>query len=623
MRFKFISGCSSGKPNLFLLIKNNGKAVVFDCGFQSEMPDFSKIEEDVEEVFITHAHADHIGGLTLLKQMFPNAKIYMSEPTAEIGKITIGSLEIKDKYRIPMKEIETTMNSVEFIKEDMLVKFDDYKVMPIRAGHLLGALSYLIRFDSNLILYTGDVSLFELPLAGKFEAPLGNVDVVISESNFTIGIDSFNETLEKIASLVASAIKLKGRVIFPLPAAGRAQEIAAYLAYKIINNEIPHATIYVDGSIRDVIRIYDTYSSNLNGYLAKFYQNMRSSGLIKLVPDYMRKDLVRNEKPLIVLTTSANLKHGQSLFYVEEVFLDENATILFTGRVDDKTIAKRILVSKKGELIEFKGIALSRKCNVVLYELNEHGNVMDLINLLKRISAKALILVHGNELVKNYISQFLLKENSRFAVTDPLEGDMINITKLIKLSKLIKFIEDEEFFEALLERSIYTIKNDYDRNKKIDREYLEGLLEKNDLLIELRNLERIKLLFFIFFRYGVKASYKNYKIDFKFVADVLEVLGESIAEVMGKSAVAKLFQQLNETAPKFFKNLILRGGTMKANLGIEIISMENLKEILENFNANFSRFGVKMPEISEIKKLCEQEILQDKSLKANYERVFG
>ncbi len=623
MKFKFISGCSSGKPNLFLLIKNGRKAAVFDCGFQTEMPDFSKIEEEVEEIFITHGHADHIGGLTLLKQMFPNAKIYMSEPTSEIGKITISSLEIKDRYRIPPKEIEATMNSVEFIKEGSIVKFDDYKVMALRAGHLLGALSYLIKFDSNSILYTGDVSLFELPLAGKFEAPLTNVDVVISESNFTIGMDSFNETIEKIARLVVSAIKLKGKVIFPLPAAGRAQEIAAYLAYKIINNEMPHATIYVDGSIRDVLRIYDAYSSNLNGYLARLYQHMRSSGLIKPVPDYMRKDLVKNEKPLIVLTTSANLKHGQSLFYVEEVFLDENATVLFTGRVDEKTIAKRILLSKKGELIDFKGVALSRKCNVVLYELNEHGNVTDLINLLKRISVKALILVHGNELVKNYLSQFLLKENPRFALADPLEGDVINITSLIKVSKLIKFIEDEEFFEALLERLIYAIKSDYEKNEKINKEYLEEFLEKNDLLIELRNLERIKLLFFIFFRYATKASYKNYKIDFKFVADILEVLSELITEVMGKSAVNKLFQQLNETAPKFFKNLILRGGTMKAHLGIEIISMENLKEILENFNTNFSRFGVNAPDISKIKKLCEQEIASDKNLKANYERVFG
>lgn len=623
MKIKFISGCSAGKPNLITIVKDNGKAIVLDCGFQYEMPDFGKIEEEVEEIFITHAHADHIGGLTMLKRQFPEAKIYMSEPTMEIGKITIGSLEIKNKYKIPMKEIEEVMSEVELIKEGSLLKFEDYKVLPLYAGHVLGALSYLIKIDSTNILYTGDISLTDLPLAGKFDHQGNNIDLIISESNFSIGLDNFKDVIEKIAQQVSATIKIKGRIIMPMPAAGRAQEIAAYLAYKMISNEMPHATIYLDGSIKDVAKIYDKYADFLRGSLRETYLKARSSGLLKLVTDDIRKELIRSERPLIVLATSANLMRGPSMIYVEESFLDENATILFTGRIDEKTIAKRILNSKKGELIEFHGVALSRKCNVAMLEVNEHGNASGLLSLIDKASIKGVILTHGNDLVKHYISQYLLKENSRYAIIEPLEGDIINLTLLMNLLNKNKFVEDEEFFEAILERLIAGIRQEYDAGNAINIEKLEDLLNKNDILVEARNIERAKSLFFVAFRYAVKYSYKNQRVYFDFSAEVLDKLSQIISQVLGKSAVEKLFAQLSDTAPKFFKNLVLKGGTMKANLGIEISSLIALKETIEDFERNFKRFSVRAPSIEEVKKLCEQEIAIDKSLKVVYDRVFS
>ena len=83
-----------------------------------------------------------------------------------------------------------------------------------------------------------------------------------------------------------------------------------------------------------------------------------------------------------------------------------------------------------------------------------------------------------------------------------------------------------------------------------------------------------------------------------------------------------LFNQLNETLPKFFKNLVLKGGTMKAQLNIEISSLPKLKETLKSFEENFSIFNIKAPTIEEIKETCEEEIKANPNLKSIYERVF-
>jgi Predicted exonuclease of the beta-lactamase fold involved in RNA processing len=149
MELKFIGGCTIGKPNL-IVISHNKEGIVLDCGFQYEMPPFDKIDVEVKHIFISHAHADHIGGITILKRKFPEAKIYMSEPTKEIGKITLGSLEIKSKYRIPQKEIEEVLNDVTILGEGDIIKINEnIKVQPISAGHLLGAFSYLFKIDSH------------------------------------------------------------------------------------------------------------------------------------------------------------------------------------------------------------------------------------------------------------------------------------------------------------------------------------------------------------------------------------------------------------------------------------------------------------------------------------------
>ncbi len=112
-------------------------------------------------------------------------------------------------------------------------------------------------------------------------------------------------------------------------------------------------------------------------------------------------------------------------------------------------------------------------------------------------------------------------------------------------------------------------------------------------------------------------------IDFRFASIILDKVSREIERIMGKGTVKELFNQLNETAPKFFKNIILRGGTMKAQLGITIPSKQHLIKTLESFQNNFSAFEVKSPTLEEIEKLCRIEVAQDPSLKLNYEKIFS
>jgi|OSPMetMinimDraft_2_1075162.scaffolds.fasta_scaffold01195_4 Predicted exonuclease of the beta-lactamase fold involved in RNA processing len=625
MELKFIGGCTIGKPNL-IVISHNKEGIVLDCGFQYEMPPFDKIDVEVKHIFISHAHADHIGGITILKRKFPEAKIYMSEPTKEIGKITLGSLEIKSKYRIPQKEIEEVLNDVTILGEGDIIKINEnIKVQPISAGHLLGAFSYLFKIDSHNLFYTGDISLGNLPLAGNISLGYQEIDLAISESNFTLGEESFIESASKIANLVTNVIKIKGKIVMPMPAAGRAQEIATFLAYKMILNDMPYVPIYVDGSIKDVMNIYDRYVGKLRGYLKDYYINARRSGIIKSVNDDMRKSLLTSDKPCIIMTTSANLKHGPSLIYVQNTIMDDRSMILFTGKVEDKTLAKKILNSKRGELIDFNGIALGRKCNIQLVEINEHGTVGEYIKLVQRSPIRGLILIHGNDIIKNYLTQFLIKEKKNLYLNDPKEFDVIDFDLLVRSYSKQTESMDVEIIEYIIEKLVEDLRREYDRTRSLSDLIFSKAMEEQEIYSYIKNKENAKEVFFIFFRYATKFSFIKEEgvIDFRFASIILDKVSREIERIMGKGTVKELFNQLNETAPKFFKNIILRGGTMKAQLGITIPSKQHLIKTLESFQNNFSAFEVKSPTLEEIEKLCRIEVAQDPSLKLNYEKIFS
>jgi len=235
------------------------------------------------------------------------------------------------------------------------------------------------------------------------------------------------------------------------------------------------------------------------------------------------------------------------------------------------------------------------------------------------------LLIHGNDIIKDYVTQFLLKEKRGLYLNDPKDFDVINLDYVVRLTKKVAENIDVEIIEFIIEKIVDEIKREYEKTRSLSDAYFIKLIEEQDIYSYIRNKENAKELFFIFFRYATKISYNKDEgwIDFRFVSLILEKVNTIIEEIMGKGITKELFKQLNDTAAKFFKNIILRGGTMKAQLGINIPSKEQLIKTLESFEKNFSVFDVKSPTLDEIEKLCRTEAIQDPSLKINYEKIFG
>jgi Predicted exonuclease of the beta-lactamase fold involved in RNA processing len=163
-----------------------GHPIILDCGMhpksvgEDALPGFKPIaDRQIEAILISHAHQDHIGTLPVLMRRLPNARIFMTEPTAEIGNTLLhNSVNVMTRQR---EEIGTTLYPL-FTHREIDRASDLWQWCPLRqrfavsgerapqretdaltfeffdAGHVLGSTGILLRGEGRAIFYTGDVN---------------------------------------------------------------------------------------------------------------------------------------------------------------------------------------------------------------------------------------------------------------------------------------------------------------------------------------------------------------------------------------------------------------------------------------------------------------------------------
>src|SRR4029077_17311630 len=92
-------------------IEAAGHGLVLDCGmhpkFEGEeaLPNFKVLgDRRVEAIIISHSHQDHIGTLPLLMRRQPQARVFMTEATSEIGNTLLhNSVNVMTRQREELK----------------------------------------------------------------------------------------------------------------------------------------------------------------------------------------------------------------------------------------------------------------------------------------------------------------------------------------------------------------------------------------------------------------------------------------------------------------------------------------------------------------------------------------
>jgi KH/beta-lactamase-domain protein len=319
-----------------MLLSTPESKILLDCGInpgaKHPMDSFPRLDflditlDELDAIVIGHAHLDHTGFLPALCKFGYKGPIYCTEPT-----LPMMNLIQLDAIKVAAAQGRTPIYSERDVKQIMKQAITlpygtvtdispDIELVLANAGHILG--SALCHFhigngDHNFV-YSGDIKFGKSIL---FEAASWNfprVETLLIESTYGAKED-IQPTRQEVESAFINAVNNTladgGKVLIPIPAVGRAQEIMMVIDHYMKSGEMVEAPVFTEGMISEASAIHEAYPEYLarelkqkiletddNPFDSEYFTNIEHAD--------RREEPLRDNSPWSFLATSGMLEGG-------------------------------------------------------------------------------------------------------------------------------------------------------------------------------------------------------------------------------------------------------------------------------------------------------------------------
>jgi KH/beta-lactamase-domain protein len=411
-----------------ILVQTLDSKVLIDCGVRpgaqypfEEFPRLDLAEFDVQEldaVIITHSHLDHCGLVPLLFKYGYGGPVYCTKPTRSM--MTLLQLDYLD---VAVKEGRPTPYGLKDVKKELLhtITLDYGEVTDIspdirltlhNAGHILGSAMVHLHVGEGLhnIVYTGDFKYARTRLLEPATSSFPRAETLIMESTYGAPNDvvpTREETERQFLDYVRTTIQKGGKILIPILAVGRAQEIMLVLDEAIRFGSIPQVPIYIEGMLQEVTAIHTAYPEELarelkNRIFHKGENPFLSEHFVSVDDRSARPDIAEGG-PCIIMATSGMLTGGPAVEYFKLLAPNPNNTMIFVNYQIEGTLGRSVL---RG-LREMQISNSTGKMEVVQVKMDiksvdgfsGHSDRRQLLRFVNNISPrpKQVIIVHGEE----------------------------------------------------------------------------------------------------------------------------------------------------------------------------------------------------------------------------------
>ena len=414
-----------GRSCLYLQTPNS--RVLLDCGVNVaggddknsypylNVPEFTL--DSLDAVIITHAHLDHSAFLPYLYHYGYDGPVYCTAPTRDL--MTLLQL---DHIDIAHREDEPLPFNVKHVKKSVkhTITLDYGEVTDIapdirltlhNAGHILGsAMAHLhIGDGQHNMVYTGDFKYEQSRLLEAAANRFPRIETLVMESTYGGHEDvqpSRNRAEKELVKTIYSTLRRGGKILIPVFAVGRAQELMIVLEEDIRTGIIDEVPVYIDGVIWEANAIHtarpEYLSKDLRDQIFHMGHNPFISDIFHKVNGMdERREIVEGE-PSIILSTSGMLTGGNSLEYFKWLCEDPDNSLVFVGYQAEGSLGRRIQkgwkeIPLKDE--DDKMRVYNVRMNIKTIEgFSGHSDRRQLMEYVKRISPKPekILLCHGD-----------------------------------------------------------------------------------------------------------------------------------------------------------------------------------------------------------------------------------
>ena len=356
-----------------MLLTTPDSKVLIDCGInpgaRTPSESFPRLDwanislDELDAIVIGHAHLDHTGFLPVLTKYGYKGPIYCTEPTLPMmNLIQLDAIKVagaqgrtpmyaeRDVHQIMRQTIGLSYGTVTDISPDI-------KLVLANAGHILGSASchfHIGNGDHNFV-YSGDIKYGKSMLLESADTRFPRVETLLIESTYGAKED-IQPTREEVETAfiksVNEILKGGGKVLIPIPAVGRAQELMMVIDKYMKSGQLTESPVFMEGMIQEATAIHEAHPEYLerslkqkiletddNPFDSEYFTNIEHSDA--------RDEPLREDSPCIVIATSGMLEGGPVLEYFRNFAPNPKNKILFVSYQVNGTLGRRVMDGAK------------------------------------------------------------------------------------------------------------------------------------------------------------------------------------------------------------------------------------------------------------------------------------
>ena len=439
------------------LVEVDDHHILLDAGMHPKrdgrdaLPLFGKAGNvEVDAIAISHCHHDHVGALPVALRHFPKAHVLMSELSYFIvERVLHNSVNVMTRQRDELGIREYPLYTHDEV-DDIAPVFQGFRynrevewaafhktragfTSPtlefFDAGHTLGSAGLLIRGKKETLFYTGDVCFHDQTMlrAARFEDVKADVLIMETTRGNRATPPDFSRAgeIERLTAAIQRALKRKGCVLIPSFALGRTQEILALLALLMRAGKLKPQPIYIGGLGRVFTEIYDLEAHRAH----RQHTNLQLHEALELI--VLEKGQAEKMKlsggRIFVITAGMMSENTAAHNLAARMIGDERQSIFFVGYADPDTPGGRLKAAKPGETFVFSPSAgrVTRKCEVLDFDLTAHANRGDLLDFVGRVSPRAILLGHGGGDSRSWFEEQIRSRHPKIKILQPQPGKVL------------------------------------------------------------------------------------------------------------------------------------------------------------------------------------------------------
>lgn len=436
MKLQFLGATRQVTGSQYYL-QTNGTRILVDCGMFQERDflwrnwDGHQIRpRDIDIVLLTHAHIDHCGLLPKLVNEGFRGRILATAPSVELvelllpdsAQIQAEDAEFKKKRhrkegrqaKYPEKplytlhDVERTVPLLTPVPYNRAVPIDNHVSAVFHdAGHILGSAMIEILTQENeasrRLVFSGDMGQPGKPFVRSADQ-LTEADYLVLESTYGDRTHEDHGSIgDQLADVIGRTVAAGGKVIIPVFAVERAQELIYYLGRLVRASRIPSMPVYLDSPMAaEVNKIFERHLELMN---PDTQRRMTAGEMLLGFPGLTTVRTVEQSKainhrkgPAIIMATNGMCTAGRIKHHLAQYIDHPECTILFVGYQAAGTLGRQILDGNKE--VRLHGRMRLVRANVAhIAGFSGHADKAALLSWLHHfaVAPRQVFVTHGEE----------------------------------------------------------------------------------------------------------------------------------------------------------------------------------------------------------------------------------